>query len=138
MIVGAIQPYQLPMVWESVKFHVERALEYEHGSLDLDKVYNAINEGRFQCLVVIDEATREIVASQTLEIIEECGGRLMNLVTTAGDRMDEWQDLLAEEIEKLAREQDCQWIQTRGRPGWLRQLKRNGYEPLFFVARRTL
>ena len=88
-------------------------------------------------LVAIDDDDK-IIAEQSLEVWEENGERICNLVTTGGSRMKEWVKELAEVIEKLAIEFDCDVIRTRGRLGWLRELKQFGYEPIFFVAQKRL
>ena len=136
-IVG-VPGVEVAQWWPMLSPLIVPALESsEHNTLEAQAVYEAIAQGRMGCLAVIDD--KVLIAVQTVEVAEdEDGHKFLNLVTTAGHRLDEWQDMLAEKLDRLAVELGVDEIRTRGRMGWLRQLKRNGYEPMYFVATRKV
>lgn len=136
MNIAAVTPVQLPYIWPKIMEFIQKPLEFESGGLTPEKIYEEVKTGRFVLLVAWEGS--EIVAAQTAEIIADPQGRVMNLVTTGGHDLELWQDKMIEVIDQLAREQNCVSIRTRGRMGWLRQLKRNGYKPLYYIAEKRM
>ncbi len=134
-------PKNISEFWPRVAPFVELSLAYEGGDLSMRKIYDYVEQGIFLMVVVFDTTDKnhyKMLAVQTMEIIKTPHGKLCNLVTTGGTDLDVWQDKLAAVIDTLAKNENCYAIHTRGRPGWLRQLKRNGYEPLYFIAEKKL
>ncbi len=136
MNIAAVTPRHLPAVWPRIMEFIQMPLEYESGGLTPELIYKGIEEGKYVLIVAWEGAT--IMAAQTAEIITDPQGRVMNLMTTGGRELETWQDDMVEVIDKIAKEQKCISIRTRGRPGWLRQLKRNGYKPLYFIAEKRI
>ena len=136
MNITAINAQHLPHVWPAIMQYIQEPLEYESGGLTPEKIYSRIEGGTF-VLLVAWEGNR-VLAAQTCEVISDPAGRVMNLPTTGGVELEKWQDAMADAIERLATEQGCISVRTRGRPGWLRQLKRNGFKPLYFIAEKRI
>ncbi len=134
--IVAVPPHLLPGIWPYVLRYVQEALDYEHGDLTPEKMYDRIIDMQYLCIVAL--RGEEIMACQTAEIYDTDANRVMGLITTGGKELDQWQDALAEALEQLAIEQGCDVIRTRGRLGWLRKLKRNGFDPLYFIAEKKL
>lgn len=135
-MISVINPENLAEAWVHVRPYIMSALEFEHGTLTEGKVFSNILENKYILLVVIEDD--KIIAAQTMQIIDEPGQRICNLVTTGGIGLEFWQDELLEAIEAIAKKNYCDCVQTRGRPGWLKKLKGNGYEPLYFIARKSI
>lgn len=136
MNIAPVTSAQLPYIWPMVMEYIQQPLEYEAGELTPEKIFDHIDTGVFILLVVWDGNT--IIAAQTCEIIDSPRGRVMNLPTTGGKDIEKWQDELADMLDKIAAEQGCISIRTRGRIGWFKKLKRNGYKPLYFIAEKRI
>ena len=135
-MIVAVHPDNLRWIWPRILRYIQEPLAYESDGLTPERLYDQIRQQRMLLLVALDKG--EILAAQTMEIIETPQGKLINLVTTGGHDLDKWQDELAQAMDNIAKEQGAGSIRTRGRPGWLRQLKRNGYTPLYFIAEKRL
>ena len=117
MRIGAISPEQVDSAWELLEPLITPALEYDRNYMPPEEVRFKIRANEYACLVVIDDDDR-FIAVQTAQVVSPpYSDRFLNLVTTAGDRLEEWQDLLADAIEELAKNLECKYIRTRGRPG---------------------
>jgi hypothetical protein len=134
--LAAISRENVDAVWSKCLPHIREALKHEAGELTESVVYSRCVEGDFILLIVVDGD--EIIAVQTVEIVQTPARRIMGLVTTGGIRIEEWQDLLVDALDGMAQEAECDVIHTRGRLGWLRKLKRNGYKPLYFIAEKVV
>ena len=138
MMISAVSPENCRAAWASLKAFVEPALDHDHNDTTSGDVLRAIEQGEMLLLCVMGD-DGSILAVQTCEVVEnEKGEKILNLVTTAGHNIEVWQDSLAEKLDEVAEGLGCGYIHTRGRLGWLRRLKRNGYEPLYFVAEKRV
>lgn len=131
-----MHPETVPQIWCGILRWIQEPLEYEHGSLTPEKIYQRLCGNEWILLIVTHE--NKCIAAQTIEIVTLGAGRVMNLVTTGGEQLELWQDKMCEVFDTLAKEQGCKKITTRGRIGWLRQLKRNGYTPVYFTAEKEV
>ena len=135
--IMAVEGKQVARVWDKLEPFVSPALEHDHERPDAVEIKDAIERGDMGCLIALEG--HQLLAVQTAEVVvEKDGYRFMNLVTTAGHEMEKWQDKLSDALDALAKELGCAEIRTRGRMGWLRQLKRNGYKPMYFVAHKMV
>ena len=135
--IMAVEGAQVAHVWDKIEPFESPALEHDHNRTSAEEVREAIERGEMGCLVCLEG--HQLLAVQTAEVVVENDGfRFMNLVTTAGHHIEKWQDALSDTLDRLAKELGCAEIRTRGRMGWLRQLKRNGYKPMYFVAHKIV
>ena len=126
---------QIPALWPSIETMVIESLEYTDYSFNEIDILVKLLQGQFVLLVAYHN--NEIYGIQTLEILDN-NKRICNLVTTAGHDSNQWQDKILEVVEMIAQEKGCDYIETAGRIGWFKQLKRNGFKPVYFVARKEV
>ena len=50
---------------------------------------------------------------------------------TGGKRLPKWKKPMLEVLQKFAKENDCDVIESYGRPGWAKVFKKDGYEQRF-------
>ncbi len=133
MEIEAVKPNQLSAVWPYILRWIQEPLVHDEGSLTPEKIFDFIDRGVMILLVVFHD--KKIIAAQTCEVMNMRHTRILNLVTTGGKQMDDgWLDLLLPAIKRIAIEQKCTAIRTRGRIGWLKKLKSFGYKPLYFIT----
>lgn len=138
MRILAVDNAHLPRVWVGILRFIQEPLAYEAGDLTPESIYKNISKGIFRLLVVYDETNDEYLAAQTLEVIDSPRGRWLNLPTTGGKDIDQWEAQLENAITTVAKEQGCLSICTRGRKGWLKRLAKYGYKPLYFIAQKNI
>lgn len=134
MKISELSALQIAHTWPLLAPMIIEAIDITDNELTEIEVMRRCLSGQFRLFVAIDKD--KIIGVQTIEHLP--AENLINLVTTGGIELEKWQDAILETIEGIAREQQCTAIQTRGRMGWLKQLKRNGFKPLLFVARKEV
>lgn len=137
MMISALFPEDAKEIEPLLRPLIEPAIAYDNNDLTVEEVIERLSKDKLRGLVVLDD-NYEAIAFQTMEVVQEGDKKILNLVTTAGERMDEWVDELENALEVFAADWRCDVIQTRGRPGWFKKLKKYGYEPLFFVAQKRV
>ena len=137
IIVSAITPKMIPVVWHMVSPMIEMAIEHSNGELDLDHMYKRLLDSEM-VLLTISEGDR-IVASLTVEKRDfPSGKRIMNITTAGGADLHLWMADLDGIMDQLAIEHGCSEIYIVGRPGWLRLLKDIGYERIHTVVSKKV
>lgn len=123
--------------WNLIEPFIQPAMDFDAAGNTADSVKNAMMRGDVLALVITDNEGL-IIAVQTMEIHNDNDEKVLNLLTTAGTRLDEWQDDVLKTLETFAKNLGCDAIRTRGRAGWMRILKKHGFEHLYTITEKRL
>jgi len=134
--IYGIYPSLLDEAWEDISPFIQMGLDYAQNELDLDDVYQGIQENRI--VPVVMGYGKEILAVVTMEVVNKPQKRIMTLMTAGGTDLDDWLDEFMDVAEQLAKGQKCDAIYINGRKGWERKLKRYGYKHSYAVLTREL
>jgi len=135
MKIIAVKPEYLNKIWPYIMRWIQEPLTHEHGALTPEEIYKSLHNEDW--VLLIANHNNKIIAAQTCEIVE-ARHRVLNLVTTGGIKLELWQDEMIAALTAIAKQHHCKSILTRGRIGWLKQLKRNGFKPLYFIAEKRV
>lgn len=137
IIISAITPEMIPLVWHNVRHMVEAAIEYSHGELHIDTIYNRLVDKEMVMLTVSEEDM--IVAALTIEKRDfQSGKSILNVTTAGGADLHIWMDQMDPVLVDLAKEHGCEEIYIVGRAGWARALKRKGYGKIHTVVSKKV
>jgi len=137
VLISAITPKMIPLVWHTVSHMVEMAIEHSNGELYLDDIYKRLLDNEM-LLLTVSEGDR-IIASLTVEKRDfPSGKRIMNVTTAGGADLHIWMESVNRAIDDLAKEHECSEIYIIGRPGWMRMLKNIGYEKIHTVVSKKI
>jgi hypothetical protein len=126
ILISAIKPEMLDMMWYKLAPLVEKAIEHSNDELNIVDIYDRLM-AREMLLLVVTEGDA-IMAAITLETRTfPSGKKVMNITTAGGSDMHLWVDKVLDIAEVLAVEQKCSDVYIIGRKGWERKLKTNGY-----------
>lgn len=123
-------------LWMEIHPFIKMGCDYSAGELDPDDVYEMINEGYVVPIVMKDQG--EIAAVITMEMTETKSGKTMFLMTAGGDNIDVWLDEFLDVADNIAKEQGCDKMAIKGRPGWVRKLKTHGFEHKYTILERDI
>jgi hypothetical protein len=129
----AIQQTELGLVWDEVKPHLEKVVEYSHGDITIETMRNELVNGRSWLIAVYRDT--DIVAAITVDIrTMDSGKRVLMVPVVGGADMEHWLPMLHEELLHLKKMFVCDSIRGAGRPGWARELKKYGWKPIITVV----
>ena len=112
-------------IWDSVKRFVISALEFCYDdTTEYDLKQSIINN--ILLLVVITDNDK-IVSSVTIEVSQLNGVKVCHIMTLGGEDIDSWINQFMRVWKAIAREQGCDFISMKGRPGWSRYAKKHGF-----------
>ena len=131
--ISAIPIPLLGQVWNQVAPLLQKVVDESHGDITLASTKNRLMRGEAWLLAVSDGP--EIIAAITAEVlVVESGKRILMVPMVGGSRMDEWLDLLHDQLKQIKQESLCDEIRGAGRPGWVRALKSKGWKPAITIV----
>ena len=117
--------------WPLVDFMLREGLKYDGEPMTINHLKNSIKKNELKLLMMFgsDDAKQ-------YKVFGVCVIRITNLpnfsqcevILLKGEKRELWQDVLAETIEKIAKENNCKRIAVHARPGWQPFLKTKGWD----------
>ena len=105
---------------------IRKGLEYAHGEMDEQSIYEKVSQGLMEAWVVLEGATDPYAVLATELIIHPCN-RVVRVVLCGGEHLDKWMDAFLSVMDDYARRWNADGIEVIGRKGWERILKDKGY-----------
>lgn len=137
LIVSAITPKMIPLIWDNVSHMVQMAIDHSNGELDLSEIYERLIEKEMIMLTV--SIGSKISAALTIEKRSFASGKnILNVTTAGGSDLADWLDTVSPLIDQLAVEHGCSEIYIVGRAGWIRTLKDSGYSKIHTVVSKKV
>ena len=131
MIVSAVAPDDVSLIWHQVRGYLAKAIETSPKKYHVDDIYHGTQSGLYGLWVIIDEDNDEIVAAYTTRIIEYPNRRALALDWLGGKRMNEWLELMHNTAKVYGRNKGCRHIEGYGRIAWKRVLEKVGWTPAY-------
>ena len=132
IVIGAIKPELVDIVWPLVHQHILMATQFSNDELNVDQIKESIKNGVVLLLVVYKDG--KIIASCTIEKRTFDSGKVVvHISTLGGSEMELWADKMDKAIESVALEQGCNELYIIGRKGWDKYLKKRGYNHVHTV-----
>jgi hypothetical protein len=129
--IVAIPKERVDEIWPVAEPVVAKVLPHNRGTYTTDDVLKDIKEGVSLLLMVLEG--EKCLATLVCTFEEQLGKKALHMPIVCGERIDEWTDLCHETIPRIAAEYGCEMVTGRGRHGWLRKLKKYGYQELYTV-----
>ena len=137
VLISAITPKMIPLVWHSVSHMIQMAIEHSNDELDLCDIKERL-ENNDMLLLTVSEGDN-IVAALTVEKRDFASGKsILNITTAGGADLHLWMNEIDRVTEDLAKEHGCSEIYIVGRPGWMRMLKDIGYGKIHTVVSKKI
>ena len=107
-------------IWPQVEPLIAPSLKWANGCFLPVDLRDACMDTRMQLWIVLDAASREIIAAVVTRISVYPRRKALSVPFGGGRRMREWLPLLNETIEGFARHMGCSFMEGGARTGWVR------------------
>ena len=134
--VKRVEIPMLPMVWPMLEFDVVSEQKAWDDSATVEGVREDLARGALQLWVLLDQDERVRMTVMTRVTLAD-RGRLMSLVWAHGKEVLELSHYL-DALEQAARDIGCFRLEIRGRRGWERVLREQGYDWKYQVVAKDL
>ena len=135
MIIYKVEARHIDVIWPYVEDLLQKPLHRALGEVSLNDVKEWLKGDLQQLWVGIDETKKEIVLAFTTQLYTYTTQRHLRIhLTGAKDHtINNWINEWVEPVEKFCKENGIRYIETCGRDGWTRVLKKKGYEKYYSV-----
>ena len=135
MIIYKVEARHIDVIWPYVEDLLQKPLHRALGEVSLNDVKEWLKGDLQQLWVGIDETKKEIVLAFTTQLYTYTTQRHLRIhLTGAKDHtINNWINEWVEPVEKFCKENGIRYIETCGRDGWTRLLKKKGYEKYYTV-----
>lgn len=136
--IGMVPREEVQYVWPICAPMIERAVEFAENRTDLIDVFTEILQRRLTLWMAFDDDKKPIGCAVT-RLVTYPLSRILVFEYLAGENIDLWLDEGADVLNRYAFDNLCDWMECRGRFGWIPRLKKYNWEAkaVFFERRVT-
>lgn len=136
MSVSLIPTAAFNIVAKDVEKHLAKSIEMTHGRENMTVIWEALLKEERQLWMFFDEDNNAEGALVT-RIEYYPLKKMLNLMFIGGENIEAWHEELLETLEKYAKESDCAGLETIGRKGWERFLKKFDWDAAYMVCEKN-
>lgn len=118
-------------LWPKVRPHAVKAAEYTFGRFEPEDLLDAACTGQFDMWIAYDglDVFGVVFTGFTLYPRKKC----LDMTFIGGDEGMSWKDIMLDTLQRWARDNKCDSIESSGRAGWAKIFKGDGYKMLWQV-----
>lgn len=137
MYVSGIPSSEINNVWDKCKKFIEMGNNKSKQEMNVEDIYDKLLLADMQLWLIFDEDAN-IISVLTTEIVLYPRMKTCRIVTLGGKDMDDWVDEFLEVLEEWATDNECVAMETACRKGFVKKLKRFGYEHTYTILTKEL
>lgn len=123
-------PYEeVERVWPSIEPYMDGAAEYTHGRFTADDILEQVLH--YDHILWLAYENEIIKGAVVTSILNYPRAKTLSMVFTGGINLDEWKEPMLDVLRRWAKDNECDSIESTGRPGWAKVFKADGHVPLW-------
>lgn len=127
-------PEEVEALWPRIRPFIERAvLEAGRGEYSAQDVREMAVSGH-ATLFLVERGGIDCMGG-ALEFIRFPAGRSLNIMTIAGQHLDQCAAWFMDDLKRFAKLSDAKWIEATTSPAMARLLRRVGFETIYHTSR---
>jgi hypothetical protein len=126
---SVVLPEHILSVWPKIAHYIEAAIKHTHGRYETEDVLDSILDGSHLLWIAFEGPhIKGAVVSNFLYYPRK---KLLGCPFVAGEDFSAWKNQMLELLQRWAKDNECDAIESTARLGWARVFKEDGYEPLW-------
>jgi hypothetical protein len=132
MQVTWVPTEHIEFVWPNIKEYMMGAAEFTFGRFTAEDIKNELlrRQGEQQLWIAFEDKDNFYGAVVT-EVYQYPQMRALIMHFTGGKQLPKWKKPMLEILQQFAADNECDVIESYGRPGWAKVFKKDGYEQRF-------
>jgi hypothetical protein len=131
MEVSLVPPQLIDGLWPRIFPHLSKASDYTFGRYEPEDILEFVVSGDAHLWVVFDG--EDIIGITVTRFWEYPRKKCLDMVFIGGDEGFSWKDPMLEILQRWARDNGCEAIESSGRVGFARAFRDDGYKMLWQV-----
>tara|TARA_R100001244_G_C5095580_1_gene117496 strand:- start:151 stop:582 length:432 start_codon:yes stop_codon:yes gene_type:complete len=135
MIVYKVEARHIDVIWPYAEPLLQKPMKRTLGEIQLEDIKNWLKAEQQQLWLGIDEHKQEIILAITTQIYvyPQQSHLRIHLAGAKKHTIDSWIDKWIEPMENFCRKNGIRYLESAGRDGWTKILKKKGYEKYYTV-----
>jgi len=132
MQVTWVPTEHIEFVWPNIREYMMGAAEFTFGRFTAEDIKNELlrRQGEQQLWIAFEDKDNFYGAVVT-EVYQYPQMRALIMHFTGGKQLPKWKKPMLEILQQFAADNECDVIESYGRPGWAKVFKKDGYEQRF-------
>lgn len=126
MQVTMVPKDHVDRMWGSVRDHLSKAAEYTYGRYDVDDIYDSIKDYDHDLWIAFDE--EGVKGAVVTKFAFYPRKKYLDMVFTGGVELAKWKDPMLKLLQHWAFDNQCEGIESTGRPGWAKIFQNDGHK----------
>ena len=131
MEVTLVPPEHIEMIWPKIEVYMKGAADYTHGRFTVDNIKHDLLKKLDSQQLWIAFNSDGFYGAVITEVWQYPKLKALIMHFTGGKKLLKWKQPMLKLLQKFARDNDCEIIESYGRPGWEKVFKKDGYEQKF-------
>ena len=117
------------VVWPLVRNYMKGAADYTYGRFEVDDIKIGLAGGNQQLWAAYED--ERVYGAVVTEIVTYPRMQALVMHFTGGIELPRWKPQMLESLQVFGKENNCDIIESYGRPGWERVFKDDGFKSKF-------
>ena len=132
MQVTWVPTEHIEFVWPNIREYMMGAAEFTFGRFTAEDIKNELlrRQGEQQLWIAFEDKDNFYGAVVT-EVYQYPQMRALIMHFTGGKQLPKWKKPMLKILQQFAADNECDAIESYGRPGWAKVFKKDGYEQRF-------
>ena len=132
MQVTWVPTEHIEFVWPNIREYMMGAAEFTFGRFTAEDIKNELlrRQGEQQLWIAFEDKDNYYGAVVT-EVYQYPQMRALIMHFTGGKQLPKWKTPMLKILQQFAADNECDAIESYGRPGWAKVFKKDGYEQRF-------
>ena len=127
--VAAVPQDHILRVWPKVSHYIAAACKYTRGRFEAEDVLDQILDGDHILWIAFED--QNIKGAVVTNIMYYPRSKWVGCPFVTGDDFASWKYPMLRTLQRWARDNGCEGLESTARLGWARVFKEDGYEPLW-------
>ena len=133
-LISAVPSMGVPDVWtRGCDQMIAKGLEYSEGRFTVASILDDLLNDKRQLWVVVNEESEEIVCAAITYVSKYPAREFLTVMVLGGTQLKGWIADLVDTFKRFADDVGADGMEFTGRKGWIRALRKLGWEPKMTV-----
>ena len=117
---------------------LDKVIPYTGGRYNKEDIKEALHADQMQLWLAFDAVNEKIDGLVVSHFCNYPRKKVLTLLLCSGKNLDSWYDPMLADLEKFAVLNKCSSIETGGRKGWIKRMKKDNYHQKFYLVEKEV
>lgn len=138
MLQANVLNYNPVLEIDEVEKLLDKVIPYTGGRYNKEDIKEALHSNQMQLWLAFDAINEKIDGLVVSHFSTYPRKKVLTLLLCSGKNLDSWYYPMLADLEKFAVINECSSIETGGRKGWIKRMKKDKYHQKFYLVEKEV